>query len=71
MATGRKSWLFCDTVDGAMASAIIYSLMLTCRACGVEPFAWLRHVFNQLPQRPDLADIDDLLPFNFAKSTPA
>ncbi|MCC2614500.1 IS66 family transposase [Neorhizobium sp. Rsf11] len=64
-ATGRKSWLFSDTVDGAKASAVIYSLMLTCRACGVEPFAWLKHVLTELPQRPDEADIDDLMPFNF------
>ena len=48
-ATGRKSWLFSDTVDGAKASAVIYSLMLTCRACGVEPLAWLRHVLIELP----------------------
>jgi transposase len=66
--TGRKSWLFSDTVAGARASAVIYSLVLTCRACGVEPFAWLRHVFTELPQRPDGADIQDLLPFNFAKA---
>ncbi|HEY0121503.1 MAG TPA: transposase, partial [Rhizobium sp.] len=64
-ATGRKSWLFCDTMDGARASAVIYSLMLTCRACDVEPLAWLRHVLTELPQRPQDADIDDLLPFNF------
>lgn len=67
-ATGRKSWLFSDTVEGARASAVVYSLMLTCRACRVEPFAWLRHVLTELPQRPDGADIDDLLPFNFARS---
>ncbi len=66
-ATGRKSWLFCDTVDGARASAVTYSLMLTCRACGVEPLAWLRHVLTELPQRPHDADIDDLLPFNFER----
>ena len=42
--------------------------MLTCRACRVEPFAWLRHVLTELPQRPGDADIDDLLPFNFAKA---
>jgi transposase len=66
-ATGRKSWLFCDTPDGARASAVIYSLMLTCRACGVEPLAWLRHVLTELPQRPQDANIDDLLPFNFKK----
>ncbi|MER9332182.1 IS66 family transposase [Mesorhizobium sp. M0488] len=70
-ATGRKSWLFSDTVDGARASAVIYSLMLTCRACGVEPLAWLRHVLTELPQRNEDADIYDLLPFNFAKATAA
>ncbi|EHJ95355.1 transposase IS66 [Agrobacterium tumefaciens 5A] len=68
-ATGRKSWLFSDTVDGARASAVVYSLMLTCRACGVEPFTWLKHVLTQLPQRPDGASIDDLLPFNFLERT--
>lgn len=66
-ATGRKSWLFNDTVDGAKASAAIYSLLLTCRACRVEPLTWLRHVLTELPHRPKGADIDDLLPFNFAK----
>lgn len=70
-ATGRKSWLFSDTVDGARASAVIYSLMLTCRACGVEPLAWLRHALTELPQRTEDADINDLLPFNFAKTATA
>ncbi|ESY65880.1 MULTISPECIES: IS66 family transposase [Mesorhizobium] len=70
-ATGRKSWLFSDTVDGARASAVIYSLMLTCRACGVEPLAWLRRVLTELPQRPEKVAIDDLLPFNFLKAAAA
>ena len=69
-ATGRKSWLFSDTVDGAKASAVIYSLLLTCRACGIEPFAWLKFVLTELPQRPDDADIQDLMPFNFVKNGP-
>lgn len=67
-ATGRKSWLFSDTVDGARASAVVYSIMLSCRACGVEPLAYLRHILTELPQRPTDADITDLLPFNFAKT---
>lgn len=70
-ATGRKSWLFSDTVEGAKASAVIYSLMLTCRACGVEPLTWLRHALTQLPQRAQDANIDDLLPFNFLKTAAA
>jgi len=65
--TGRKSWLFCDTTSGAKASAVVYSMMLTCRACGIEPLAWLRHVLTELPQRDKDADISDLLPFNFKK----
>ncbi|KVD82730.1 hypothetical protein WI88_17210 [Burkholderia ubonensis] len=65
--TGRKSWLFSDTVDGAKASAMVYSLMLTCRACGVDPHAYLLHVLTELPQRALHADISDLLPFNFAR----
>jgi transposase len=65
--TGRKSWLFSDTVAGAKASAVIYSLVLTCRARGVEPYAWLRHVLTELPSRPPDADLEDLMPFNFGE----
>jgi transposase len=66
--TGRKSWLFSDTVEGAKASAVIYSLVLTCRACGVDPFRWLSHVLTELPTRNrDDPDIDDLMPFNFTE----
>lgn len=64
---GRKAWLFSNSVAGADASAIIYSLMLTCRACDVEPYAYLRHVLTELPKRQAGADVSDLLPFNCAK----
>ena len=63
---GRKAWLFSNSVAGADASAVIYSLMLTCRACDVEPYAYLRHVLTELPKRQPGADVTDLLPFNFA-----
>ncbi|SAL07396.1 transposase IS66 [Caballeronia calidae] len=46
---------------------MIYSLMLTCRACDVEPYAYLLHVLKELPQRAQDDDVTDLLPFNFAK----
>ena len=64
--TGKKSWLFSDSVAGAKASAMVYSLMLTCRACGVEPYAYLLHVLTELPQRAPDADVTDLLPFHYA-----
>ena len=53
-----------------LRKASIYSLMLTCRACGIEPYAWLRHVLTEMPARGKDADITDLLPFNF-KPPPA
>ncbi|CAB3775355.1 hypothetical protein LMG29542_08737 [Paraburkholderia humisilvae] len=59
--------MFSDTVAGAKASAMVYSLMLTCRACNVEPYSYLLHVLTELPQRAPGADVTDLLPFNVAK----
>lgn len=70
-ATGRKSWLFSDNSDGAKASAVVYSIMLTSRACGIEPLAYLRHILSELPQRASDSDISDLLPFNFARTATA
>ena len=65
--TGRKNWLFSNSAAGADASAVIYSLMLTCRACDVEPYAYLQHVLTALPKRRAGEDVTDLLPFNYAK----
>jgi len=48
-STGRYSYLFSVTVAGANASTIVYSLMLTCRACNVEPYAYLVQVATELP----------------------
>ncbi|MGF6754818.1 IS66 family insertion sequence element accessory protein TnpB [Paraburkholderia sp. GAS42] len=45
---------------------LFYSLMLTCRACNVEPYAYLLRVLTELPQRPPGTDITDLLSFNLA-----
>jgi transposase len=67
--TGRSSRLFSDTVAGAKARAMIYSLMLTCRACNVEPYAYLVRVLSEVPQRALNADVTDLLPFNISKPT--
>lgn len=59
--------MFSDTVAGEKASAIIYSLMLTCRACNVEPYTYLLRVLTELPQRAADADVSDLLPFSVVK----
>ena len=61
---GRKNWLFSDTVGGAQASANLYSLIETAKANGIEPYAYLRLVFTELPRATTLEDVEALLPRN-------
>lgn len=61
---GRKAWLFSDTPAGATASARLYSLIETAKANGLEPYAYLRHVFTELPKAVTAEDIEGLLPWN-------
>ena len=59
---GRRNWLFSDTVAGANASARLYSLIETAKANALEPYAYLRHVFTELPKAQSLAEVEALLP---------
>jgi transposase len=59
---GRKAWLFADTVHGAQASANLYSLVETAKANGLEPYAYLRHVFTELPKARSVEELEALLP---------
>jgi len=59
---GRKGWLFADTVRGAQASANLYSLVETAKAHELEPFAYLRQVFAELPRATTLEQVEALLP---------
>ncbi len=69
---GRKNWLFSDSVKGVTASANLYSLIETAKASGLEPYAYLRKVFTDLPAASTVADIEALLPYHVAaKHTPA
>lgn len=61
---GRNNWLFSDTVKGAESSARLYSLILTAKANGHEPYRYLRHVFKELPAATSVEDFEALLPFN-------
>jgi len=60
---GRRNWMFADTPGGAMASARLYSLVETAKANGIEPWAYLNHVFEKLPEATGPEDIEALLPW--------
>lgn len=53
---------------GAEASANLYSLVETAKANGIEPFAYLRHVFAELPCATALADFEALLPWRLDRA---
>ena len=67
---GRKNWLFSDTPKGAMASAQLYSLVETAKANGQEPYAWLRHALERLPQATSGEDYEALLSWNCTPEMP-
>jgi transposase len=62
---GRKAWMFSDTPAGANASALIYSLVETAKANGLEPYTWLRRLMTDLPVAKSVEDVEALLPWNF------
>ncbi len=59
---GRKNGLFSDSVKGVKASANLYSLIETAKANGLEPYAYLRVLFTELPRAETVEDIEALLP---------
>jgi transposase len=64
---GRKNWLFSDTVQGARASALIYSLIETAKSNGLEPYWYLKYLFEHLPEAMTEDDFRALLPYNVDK----
>lgn len=48
----------------AAASAVLHSLIETAKANGQEPYEWLRHVMERLPQAESVEDFEALLPWN-------
>jgi len=61
-AVGRKNWLFCNTVSGAKASSIVYSIIETAKANGLKPFEYLEFLLETMPNTTT-GRIDKLLPW--------
>jgi transposase len=61
---GRKGWLFSGHPNGAHASATLYTLIETAKACGLEPYHYLRRLFEKLPFARTEEDHLALLPQN-------
>jgi transposase len=66
---GRKNWLFAGSPDGAKASATFFTLIETAKANGLEPYAYLRYIFEKLPLVQTEQDFKELLPQNINPDT--
>jgi hypothetical protein len=64
MVLGRKNYLFCGNDQAAERTAVIYSLLGSCRLADVNPETWLTDVLNRLPDHSILR-LSELLPINW------
>jgi transposase len=48
-ALGRKNWLFIGAEEAGWRSAVIYSIIQSCKAHGIEPYSYLKDVLTRLP----------------------
>jgi hypothetical protein len=61
LALGRKNYLFCGNHEAAEQTAIIYSLLGTCKLNNVNPTEWLTDVLNRINEHK-VTQLTDLLP---------
>jgi len=61
---GRKNWLTSGSPRGAQSSCALYSLIETAKLNGLNPYAYLAHVFREAAFIIDESQWDALLPHN-------
>lgn len=64
---GKKNWVMIDTINGANASAIIYSIVETAKANKLNPFRYLEYLLTEIPEHMEdtnLSFLEDLVPWS-------
>jgi transposase len=69
-ALGKKNWLFIGEAAAGERSAILYTIIESCRRRGIDPLAYLRDVLTRLPSATNWT-VHELTPENWAKSAQA
>lgn len=72
-AIGRKNWLFVASHEGGRRAAILFSLVASCKANQVEPWAYLHDIFTRLPllgHQPPSESVAALLPDRWLAAHP-
>ena len=66
-AIGKKNWLFVGEAEAGERSAIIYTIIESCRRRGLDPSAYLRDVLTRLPNMTN-RQIPEVTPAAWQKS---
>lgn len=64
---GKKNWQIIDTIHGAKASAVAYSIAETAKANNLKPYEYFKHLLTEIPKietTKNLDQLDDLLPWS-------
>jgi len=67
LAIGRKNYMFCGNHEAASRTAIIYSLLGTCKINNVNPTEWLTDVLHRINDTKT-SQLKNLLPSEWAAS---
>jgi len=52
VAVGRKNWMFYGSDNGGRTAAVLSSLIASCKRFSVDPFAYLRDIFERISSHP-------------------
>lgn len=61
---GRRNWLFSGSPKGATASAVVYSLVETAKANGLNPYKYLEYLLTNLSKTDSQIDMDNMMPWD-------
>jgi hypothetical protein len=61
IAVGRRNWTFYGSDNGGRTAAVLSSLIATSKRLGLNPFAYLRDVFERISSHPQ-SRLAELLP---------
>jgi transposase len=69
VAVGRKNWMFFGSDNGGRTAALLTSLVATCKRHHMDPFAYLREVFERINAHPKNR-LEELLPDQWLAARP-
>ncbi len=69
VAVGRKNWMFFGSDNGGRTAAVLTSLVATCKRHHMDPFAYLRDVFERINAHPKNR-LEELLPDQWLAARP-